>query len=87
MPGTNQPAYKLNPNSFDWFKAGIDQERLQGILGGVGHNPVDMMAMNDNTFSNPGVKLEETFAMVRGAVPNANNVTGLGNDFASIFNG
>jgi hypothetical protein len=53
----------------------------------MGNNPVDMMAMNDNTFSNHGVKLEETFAMVRGAAPNVINITGLGNDFASIFNG
>ena len=57
----------MNPNNFDWFLAGIDQNRLQGILGDGSHNNV-----HDVT----GVKMEDTFLMVR---DDAGGLAGAGN--------
>ena len=47
----------MNPNNFDWFLAGIDQNRLQGILG-------DGSYVKDGLDAT-GVKMEDTFLMVR----------------------
>lgn len=49
---------QLNPNNFDWFLAGIDQARLEGILGGSKGQESVMMGNNM-------MKMEDTFLMVR----------------------
>ena len=62
---------QLNPNNFDWFIAGIDQDRLNGILGGTTNsaadmrgNGLDLLGGNDPAGA---MKMEDTFLMVRGA--------------------
>ena len=61
----NNPALQLNPNNFDWFLSGIDQNRLEGILGATAKN----CATEFNENAHGSMKLEETYLMVRDAGP------------------
>src|SRR6056300_1513198 len=57
---------KLNPKNFDWFLSGIDRERIENIL------------KDEQSFLAgipPQVKLEETFAMVRGQDGGHNDIS------------
>jgi len=57
-PRQANTALQLNPNNFDWFLSGIDQTRLEGILGGSKTYPVDQHMTSI-------MKMEDTFMMVR----------------------
>ena len=64
----NVAPLQLNPNNFDWFLSGIDQTRLEGILGGGaqkntgGHYTQNLM------------KNEDTFLMVRDGAGQVNDI-------------
>ena len=66
----------VNPRNFDWFLAGIDQDRLDGML---------KAGLKPNEMSENGLpmKLEETFAMVRDAGPGQDGL----NDASMAFDG
>ena len=66
----------VNPRNFDWFLAGIDQDRLDGML---------KAGLKPNEMSENGLpmKLEETFAMVRDAGAGQDGL----NDASMAFDG
>jgi len=69
-------AAKIDPRNFDWFLAGIDQDRLDGMLK-AGLKPDEM---GENGIP---LKLEETFAMVRDAGAAQDGI----NDASMVFDG
>ena len=74
--GAGTEAAKIDPRNFDWFLAGIDQDRLDGML---------KAGLKPDELSENGIpmKLEETFAMVRDAGVGQDGV----NDASMMFDG